>query len=379
MTAVAPAGAVVPRQSPVEAHRKQLDELLAEARRLGTSDVHLSSGLPPWLRVDNELIAAGRQALTPDDVMQIALCLMSTSQQRQFAAQQQVDLAFCSADGTRFRANIYRERGNVAIALRRLETGFRDFLALNLPPQLEELTQFPFGLVLITGPTGSGKSTTLAALIHLINTTRACHIITIEDPIEQVHASHLSLVHQRELHTDVATFADALKAALREDPDVLLVGEMRDTETMRAAITAAETGHLVFSTLHTGDVAGAVGRMIGSFPADEQPLVREQLSRVLRAVVSQRLLRKAKGAGRTPVVEIMRVNTAIANLIRLGDLRQAYSIIAAGADEGMLLLEESLARLVSAGHLAKEEALPWCRDLAVFESRLRSLSPRRGW
>jgi len=310
----------------------------------------------------------------------MAAGLMTEAQRRVFAEQQQLDLAFFSADHTRYRVNVYQQRGVTALAIRRLDDEFRDLVSLNLPPQLADLAEFPYGLVIVTGPTGSGKSTTLASIIHQINSTRACHIITIEDPIEHVHKSLRSLMHQRELHCDVPSFASALRAALREDPDVLLVGEMRDLDTMRAAITAAETGHLVFSTLHTGDVVGSIGRMVGSFPADEQPMVRDQLSRVLRAVVSQRLLRRHDGQGRVPVVEIMRVNSAIANLIRLGDMRQGVSIISSSADEGMLLLEQSLAYLTAAGIIAREEALIWCRDIGVFESRLKSLSQRgRGW
>src|SRR6185436_5058653 len=228
-----------------------------------------------------------------------------------------------------------------------------------------------YGLVLVTGPTGSGKSTTLATIIHQVNLTRNCHVITIEDPIEFVHHNINSLGHQRELFCDVPTFASALRAALREDPDVILVGEMRDFETVQSAIIAAETGHLVFSTLHTGDCVGSISRMVSVFPSDEQVAVREQLSRTLRAVVSQRLIRRADCKGRVPAVEIMRVNPAIANLIRLGDQRQIYSVMQTGAEDGMLLLDQTLAHLTAEGQISKEEALNWCRDPSVFEARLR--------
>jgi twitching motility protein PilT len=303
---------------------------------------------------------------------------MSDQQQQVFREKQQIDLAFFTPDNTRYRANVFRQRASVAIAIRRLDDNFLSFNDLNLPPQLGELANFPFGLVVVTGATGSGKSTTLATIIHQINHTRECHIITIEDPIEHVHKNEKSLVHQRELYCDVPDFASALKASLREDPDVLLVGEMRDLETMRAAITASETGHLVFSTLHTGDCVGSISRMVGAFPAEEQPMVRDQLSRVLRAVVSQRLVRHKNGKGRIPVIEIMRVNHALANLIRTGDMRQALTAIQSGAEEGMLLLEQSLACLVAAQLVAKEEALHWARDASVFESRLKSMT-QRGW
>jgi twitching motility protein PilT len=360
--------------------REQLEEILGLCKRRQASDVHLTGGLPAYYRINNELVLLDNRSVPPERVAQIAHSLMSETQRQVFADQQQLDMAFFSADGTRYRANVFRQRGLTAMALRRLDDEFRDLVSLNLPPQLGELSEFAHGLVIVTGPTGSGKSTTLASIIHQINTTRPCHIITIEDPIEHVHRNHASLIHQRELHCDVRSFAAALKAALREDPDVLLVGEMRDLDTMRAAITAAETGHLVFSTLHTGDAAGSIGRMVGVFPADEQPTARDQLSRVLRAVVSQRLVRRKDGQGRVPVVEIMRVNSALANLIRLGDMRQGLSIISSGGDEGMLLLEQSLAYLTAADVIEHAEALRWCRDASVFESRLKALSQRgRGW
>ena len=357
-----------------------LEDILVLCKQHEASDIHLTGGSPAYLRIQNEVVPAGKICFSEETVAAIAAELMTEPQRRIFQQRQQLDLAFFSTGGTRYRANIYRQRGVTALALRRLDSEFRDLHALNLPPQLAELSEFPYGLVIVTGPTGSGKSTTLASILHQINTTRRCHVITIEDPIEHVHRNHSSLIHQRELHCDVPSFASALKGALREDPDVLLVGEMRDLDTMRAAITAAETGHLVFSTLHTGDAAGAISRMAGAFPADEQPLVREQLSRVLRAVVSQRLLRCKNGSGRVPAVEIMRVNAALANLIRLGDMRQALSIITSGADEGMLLLEQSLAYLVAAEAVDHTEALRWCRDESVLEARLKSLAQRgRGW
>ena len=357
---------------------EQLHAILAECKRLDASDAHLTGGVKTYFRVDNLLVAFGEQPLAPEDAEQIAFALMSESQQQVFFDKQQIDLAFFTPDNTRYRANVYRQRGSIAIAIRRLDDDFRGFNDLNLPPQLGELTDFPFGLVLVTGATGSGKSTTLATMIHQINLTRQSHIITIEDPIEHVHKNCQSLIHQRELYCDVPDFASALKAALREDPDVLLVGEMRDLETMRAAITAAETGHLVFSTLHTGDVVGSIGRMVGAFPSDEQPMVRDQLSRVLRAVVSQRLVRHKNGKGRIPVVEIMRVNSALANLIRTGDMRQALTAIQSGAEEGMLLLEQSLACLTAAQLISQQESLLWARDPHVYESRLKSLT-QRGW
>lgn len=350
--------------------------LLAACKLRHASDIHLTGGERAYYRINNEVLPAGEQVFSNEQVAQMAAALMTEAQRRIFQEHQQLDLAFFSDDQTRYRVNAYRQRGVTALAIRRLDDEFRALTDLNLPAQLGELGDFPFGLVIVTGPTGSGKSTTLASIIHQINCTRACHIITIEDPIEHVHRNQRSLVHQRELHCDVPSFASALKAALREDPDVLLVGEMRDLDTIRAAITAAETGHLVFSTLHTGDVIGSIGRMVGAFPADEQPMIRDQLSRVLRAVVSQRLLRRKDGQGRIPVIEIMRVNSALANLIRLGDMRQGISIITSGAEDGMLLLEQSLAYLTAADLISRDEAARWCRDLNVFESRVKVLTQR---
>jgi twitching motility protein PilT len=359
-------------------HLEKLYKILQACKQQNASDVHITGGLPTYFRVDNHIAPQSAFALSPEEVEYIALALMTPQQREVYAQLKQIDLAFFTPDNTRYRANVYRQRASTALAIRRLDDDFVGFHDLNLPPQLSELGDFPYGLVIVTGATGSGKSTTLACILHQINCTHQHHIITIEDPIEHVHRNQQSLIHQRELHCDVPDFASALKAALREDPDVLLVGEMRDLETMRAAITAAETGHLVFSTLHTGDVVGSIGRMVGAFPSDEQPMVRDQLSRVLRAVVSQRLVRRKDGKGRVPVVEIMRINSALANLIRTGDTRQAYSIIQSGADDGMLLLEQSLALLAAAQLITPQEALCWARDASVFESRYKTLT-QRGW
>ncbi|MGE0757653.1 MAG: type IV pilus twitching motility protein PilT, partial [Pirellulaceae bacterium] len=274
--------------------------------------------------------------------------------------------------------NVFRQRGGVALAIRRLDEEFKSFTDLTLPPQMEKLATFPHGLVIVTGPTGSGKSTTLASLINRINETRQAHIITIEDPLEFIHTNKRSLVRQRELYCDVPSFADAVRASLREDPDVILVGEMRDLETMRAALVAAETGHLVFSTLHTGDAVGSISRMTSVFPAEEQSAVKNQLSRVLRAVVSQKLLHRVGGKGRVPAVEVMFVTPAVANLIRTGELQQIYSMMQTGNADGMLLLEQSLASLCHYGIISRDDALQLARDSTIFDSRLRKLQEMRG-
>ncbi|MDX1962075.1 MAG: PilT/PilU family type 4a pilus ATPase [Pirellulales bacterium] len=346
-------------------------ELLTAVIVHNASDLHLTEGVAAYLRVDNELRAFPELCQGKGEIDQLLKDLLSPSQREKYHALSQLDLAFFSPGHGRFRVNLYRQRGSSALAVRRLDENYRSFDALHLPVQLEALTRFPDGLVLVTGPTGSGKSTTLATMLHQINLFRACHIITIEDPIEYIHHNHNSLVHQREVHSDVPSFAAAVTAALREDPDVLLVGEMRDLETMRATLIAAETGHLVFSTLHTNDVPGTISRLVNAFPGDEQILVREQLSRGLRAIVSQRLQTVSGGRGRVPICEILRVTPAVANLIRTGQLHQLTSQMQTGSAEGMLIAEQSLAECVVKGQLTKGEALRLARDESIFEQRLQ--------
>lgn len=358
--------------------QKRFREILDKSVELLASDIHLTGGCLPHMRVRNEIKAVFDEPLSPMAVEQIAMSMMTDNQKKVFEETHTIDFAFFAENGTRFRVNVYRQRGTVALCIRRLDGEFKSFDDLTLPPQLNRLADYTHGLVLVTGPTGSGKSTTLATIINQINETRADHIITIEDPVEYIHPNKKSLVHQRELHCDVLTFADAVRAALREDPDVILVGEMRDRETMRAAITAAETGHLVLSTLHTGDVVGSISRMISVFSAEEQDAVRNQLSRVLRAVVSQRLVHRVSGSGRAPAVEVMFVTSAIQNLIRTGDLAQIYSMMQTGNADGMLLLEQSLASLLAFGVIGREEATQLVRDQNIFETRLRRIQETRG-
>jgi len=301
---------------------------------------------------------------------------MNERQQEAFRGEQAVDLAFSSPGGGRFRVNVFRHRAGVGIALRRLEERPLSLEHWNLPETLGELAEVRDGLVIATGPTGSGKTTTLATLLDRIVRERDCHVITIEDPVEYLHASRRALVHQRELHTDAESFERALRAALREDPDVLLIGEMRDLETLRAALTAAETGHLVFSTLHTGDAPGSIERMVGMFPSNEKDAARHQLSMVLRAVIAQRLLRRRDGQGLVPAVELLRVNPAVANLIRTGRTQQIYSSMEAGAAAGMQTLEQALARRVVEGAVEVEEARKLARDTGTFEQWLRATRDR---
>jgi len=362
----------------MEATQQIFKEILDLSVSLQASDIHLTSGCPVYMRLRNEVKPVREGELGPEVVSRIAASMMTDQQQQAFRENHTIDFAFFADNGSRFRVNVFRQRGTVAICLRRLDDRFKDFEQLTLPPQVLKLADFQHGLVLVTGPTGSGKSTTLATIINRINETRRAHIITIEDPVECIHANKLSLVRQRELHCDVLSFADAVRSSLREDPDVILVGEMRDVETMRAAIIAAETGHLVLSTLHTEDVVGSISRMISVFPAEEQGAIRSQLSRVLRAVVSQRLLHRVDGVGRVPAVEIMFVTAAIQNLIRTGELQQIYSLMQTGNADGMLLLEQSLANLLAFGLVDRGEALTLVRDTNIFETRLRRVQQTRG-
>ncbi len=351
--------------------------LLERSVELRASDIHLTAGVSPYFRIDSELVPSLDYVLMEEVIEQMAEGIMSPRQREVFREKLTIDLAFAAPSGTRFRINAFRERGQTALAIRRLDDTFRSLEELHLPSQFGDLAEFSHGLVIVTGPTGSGKSTSLAALLNRINGQRKGHIITIEDPVEFVHQNRRCLVRQRELYTDVPSFAAAVRAALREDPDVLLVGEMRDADTMRAAITAAETGHLVFSTLHTGDAVGAIDRMISVFPAEEQICIREQISRVLRAVVSQRLVRRCDGPGRVPALEIMRVNNAVANQIRLGEPHQIYSVMQTATHDGMLILEQSLADLTVKGLIDAEDGARLSRDVNIFESRLRMAAARK--
>jgi len=349
--------------------RKALDGLLDLMVARRASDMHLSEGCVPYLRVEGVLRPLDEK---PDySVRDLACSIVSERQRRIFDELQSLDFAY-SRRQTRYRINVFQERGQVAVAIRRLENEFRTLDEWGLPLQLASFADLRDGLVIVTGPTGSGKTTTLATLIHEINLNRSCHIVTIEDPLEYVHDNIHSLVHQREVHTDVPDFASAVRASLREDPDVILVGEMRDAETARAAITAAETGHLVFSTLHTGDTVGAIDRLLGIFSGAEREAVAHQLSLALRAVVAQRLLPGLNHGARVPAVEILQVTKAVAHLVRVGKWEQIYSAIETGRAEGMRSFEQSLRELVENRLIAKEEAYRATRDPGLLEELLNS-------
>lgn len=343
-----------------------LERLLQLCITQGYSDLHVTIGQPLTGRAHGSLVPASTEIWSEENLAELLSCSLSTEQSNLLHTHFSIDAAV-SLGEQRFRINIYGERGYHALAIRRLALEIPSPSDLNLPAEILSLTDFPHGLILFTGPTGSGKSTSLAALLDHINRHKALHLITIEDPIEYLHTSQRALVHQRELGTDVIGFAEALREALREDPDVILVGEMRDLETMRAALTAAETGHLVFSTLHCGDSVGALDRILAMYPAAEQESVRRQLGMTLRAVVAQTLLPRADRPGRVPAVEILRCTNAVQNLIRTAQFAQIYNTLETGRIHGMRSMDHSLAELVHQRLLCPQIATAHIRNPRLYE------------
>src|SRR5262245_12663685 len=324
-----------------------IDELLEQCAALGASDLHVTIGSPPVVRVHGKLVAIADAApLDADGTQELLYRILSTEQQKRLEIDRQIDLAHFVPGVARFRVNVYFQRDALGAAFRQIPQEIKSLEELGLPASLHELTNEPRGLVLVTGPTGSGKSTTLAALIDEINRTRAEHILTIEDPIEFVHRHKRCVVNQREVGSDADSFSSALRGALRQDPDVILLGEMRDLETIGTALTAAETGHLVFATLHTQSAPSTIDRVIDVFPAEQQAQVRMQLSTTLEGVVTQTLMPTADGAGRVPGLEILLPDDACRNLIRQGKVEQIYSVMQTSTTRGMQTMEQSLADLV---------------------------------
>lgn len=337
-----------------------LDQILAAAVQKNASDIILVAGQPATLRVNGALTAGIGHAIAADELRSRLLALLHPNQIQELQERKSLDFCFARGQIGRFRANYHYQRGTLAAAIRLLPAQIPTLESLHLPASLAALTERRQGLVLLTGPTGSGKTSTLAALVDLINTRRRDHILTIEDPVEYQHPSRSSIVEQIELGHDTPSFAQAVRSVLRQDPDVILIGEMRDSETMAAAMTAAETGHLVLSSLHTNDVAQTVSRILDSFPTAYQPQIRQQLSLALLAVVSQQLVAAANGIGRYPAVEVMIANGATRSLIRRGEDHQLRAHIETGRVEGMLTMEQSLAELVHARRIARDTAFAHC-------------------
>lgn len=346
-----------------------LDLLLIAAAGSRASDVHLTEGAPALMRVDGDLmpIPGHSQPLSASWLEAATRSVMSPHQQQTFEAESEVDLAYSVPGTGRFRVNIFRQLGRLAGAFRLIPNAIRTLDELSMPPIARELALKPRGLVLVTGPTGSGKSTTLAAMVDEVNRTLPVHIITIEDPIEYLHTSRRSLIHQREIGEDTASFAEALRRILRQDPDVILIGELRDQESISVALTAAETGHLVLGTLHTQGAAKSIDRIIDTFPAHQQNQIRSQLGDTLQGVISQTLLPYAQLQGRVPATEILVHTPAVANLIREGQVEQLYSVMQAGVSLGMHTLDMSLRELVASGKVTKQIAQQYAVDPATLD------------
>jgi len=335
-----------------------LSDLLKKMLEMSGSDLHISTNSPPQVRVHGHLQPLDMPMLTPSETKQLAYSVLTDAQKHRFEEHLELDFSFGLKGLARFRGNLFNQRGATGAVFRVIPFEIRSFQQLNLPPIVAKLCEKPRGLILVTGPTGSGKSTTLAAMIDKINTERHDHIITIEDPIEFVHQNKNCLVNQREVHSDTKSFSDALRAALREDPDVVLIGEMRDLETIESALRIAETGHLTFGTLHTNSAASTINRVIDVFPSHQQSQIRAQLSLVLEGVLCQSLLSKIGGQGRACAMEILVPNAAVRNLIREDNIHQIYSAMQSGQDKyGMQTFNQSLASLYFSKQISLETAL----------------------
>src|SRR5262245_7636599 len=354
-----------------------VNDLLKLAVEAGASDLHLKVGSYPMMRVRGELLPASEEKrLDHEDTVNMAAAVMSTQQRQKFKDSLEIDLAYSVAGLGRFRCNVFQQRGTIGMVLRVIPIGVRSVDDLSLPPVLKTIASEERGLVLVTGTTGSGKSTTLAALVDHVNATRCAHVVTVEDPIEFLHRDNRAIVNQREVSVDTRSFAHALRSALRQDPDVILVGEMRDHETIETALHASETGHLVFSTLHTLDASETINRIIAVFPPHQQKQIRMQLASVLKAVVSQRLLPKADGKGRVPAVEVMISTAFIRDCIV--DKEKTHLIpgaIASGTSQyGMQTFDQSIFGLFSQGLVSYEEALRWASNVDEFKLKVQGIS-----
>lgn len=348
------------------------EEFIMEARSAGASDIHLTVGAPTVVRVNGELQRFGD--LSDTVVRRTILAILSAEQEKQLTEGHDIDFCFELENGARQRVNVYRQNGRPAACIRLLNDRIPTLEELKMPMAVSELAQKKRGLILVTGPTGSGKSTTLSAIIDSINKTRACHIITIEDPVEYRYTQNRSTIHQREIGRDVDSFSNALRSALREDPDVILVGEMRDYETISLAMTAAETGHLVFATLHTSSASQTIDRIIDACPPEAQDQVRSQLANMIQGIIAQTLVPTADGKGRAAALEIMVGTDAVKNLIRTNKTAQMESTLQSGARQGMCTLNDSLSKLYSREIISYETALEYSTDRTEMEKMLRSMT-----
>ncbi len=353
------------------AAQPRIEILLEEVIKKKGSDLHLQVGLPPMLRVDGVLLAVpAAEALTEESLEALVFAILDDDQKQILLKDKEFDFSFAFGDLGRFRVNAFHERGNLAAALRLIPNEILTTDQLGLPPVVQKFADYPRGLVLVTGPTGSGKSTTLAALIHKINHERAAHIVTIEDPIEFTHKSNKSVIAQREVHYDTYSFSAALRSTLRQDPDVVLIGEMRDLETIAAAITIAETGHLVFATLHTNSASQSIDRMIDVFPPHQQSQIRAQLANILVAICAQRLV-PTIGGGRIAAAEILIATPAVRNIIREGKAHQLEAVIQTGAEHGMQSLDKTLVNLIHNGTITYDEARNVAVDIEELDRLMR--------
>lgn len=343
------------------------EELLYKAVELNASDLHITVGIPPTMRINGSLMPYGNEKLSPKETEEYTKCILNKEQYEKYLSEGEMDLSYSIQGKGRFRVNIFRQRGSDAMALRTVALQMPTLEKLEMPQVVKGLCKKTRGLILVTGPTGSGKSTTLAAMINEINNTTNGHIITLEDPIEYLHKHKKSIVNQREIGHDTRSYSAALRAALREDPDVILVGEMRDLETISIAITAAETGHLVMSTLHTIGASKTIDRIVDVFPPHQQQQIKVQLSAVLEGIISQQLIPKANGQGRTCALEIMVATPAIRNLIREGKTHQIDSAVQTGGKYGMKTMDMSLVELYKKGIITYDDAITYCVDKDIME------------
>ncbi len=354
-----------------------MKQLLEEMVQRNSTDLHLTTGAPPMFRIDGELVPTNYEVMTPELIQQLVYSVLNDQQKKKFEMEWELDFSFGIAGLSRFRGNCFQQRGSIAAAIRTIPFEIRGFKELGIPPVVQELAGRPKGLILLTGPTGCGKSTTLAAIIDKVNSDRRCHIITVEDPIEYLFRHKKAIVNQRQVGSDTKSFANALKYVLREDPDVVMVGEMRDLETVAITLTIAETGHLTLATLHTNSAAESIHRIIDIFPSHQQGQVRSQLAFVIEGVVTQQLLPKI-GGGRVLAAEVMVATPAIRALIRDGKEHQIYSMIQSGQKYGMQTMNQALYNLYAKRLITLETAFDYSPNIEEFEHMVEQKSPVLG-